>query len=136
MGSAGGTWAFCSGRSAVTIEQVKELLRELGFPDGYNSDQTALTVLALADRQPRQKLLTGHSRLAEGARIHDVLNFVREDMGRRVAENTRESYRKTSLRPLVEAGWVSKSWLRRSWPIRRSFTWETPLRASDFRIAA
>src|SRR5689334_6603236 len=27
-------------------------------------------------------------------------------MGRRVAENTRESYRKTSLRPLVDAGWV------------------------------
>ena len=90
----------------MTIEQVKELLRELGFPEGYASDQTALTVLALADRHPRPKLLPGHASLAEGARVHDILSFVREDMGRRVAENTRESYRKTSLRPLVEAGWV------------------------------
>lgn len=90
----------------MTIEEVKELLRALGFPDAFISDQTALTLLALADRRPRQKLLPGHARLAEGARIHDILNFVREDMGRRVAENTRESYRKTSLRPLVEAGWV------------------------------
>ena len=31
---------------------------------------------------------------------------MRQDIGRPVAENTRESYRKTSLRPLMEAGWV------------------------------
>ena len=90
----------------MTTDQVKELLRELGFPEGYTSDQTALTVLALADRRPRKKLLAGHSCLADGARIHDILSFVREDVGRPVAENTRESYRKTSLRPLLEAGWV------------------------------
>jgi len=90
----------------VTIDEVKELLRELGFPDAFISDQTALVLLALSDRRPRQKLLPGHAYLAEGARVHDILNFVREDMGRRVAENTRESYRKTSLHPLVEAGWV------------------------------
>lgn len=90
----------------MTIDEIKELLRELGFPQGFTSDQTALTLLALSDRQRRQKLLPGHASLAEGARVHDILTFVREDMRRRVAENTRESYRKTSLRPLVEAGWV------------------------------
>lgn len=90
----------------MTIDEIKELLRELGFPEAFISDQTALTLLALSDRQPRQKLLPGHASLAEGARVHDILTFVREDMRRRVAENTRESYRKTSLRPLVEAGWV------------------------------
>lgn len=90
----------------MTIDEIKELLRELGFPAAFISDQTALTLLALSDRQPRQKLLPGHASLAEGARVHDILTFVREDMRRRVAENTRESYRKTSLRPLVEVGWV------------------------------
>lgn len=90
----------------MTIESVKELLRELGFSPSYISDQTALTVLALGNRKPRTGLLPGHSCLADGARIHDILDFVRLDFGRKVAENTRESYRKTSLRPLLEAGWV------------------------------
>jgi BsuBI/PstI restriction endonuclease domain/BsuBI/PstI restriction endonuclease HTH domain len=90
----------------VTIEEVKSLLRELSFPPGVISDQTALTLLALADRKPRAGLLAGHSCLADGARIHDILNFVRDDFGRKVAENTRESYRKTSLRPLLDARWV------------------------------
>lgn len=80
----------------MKIDEVKELLREMGFPDGFISDQTAFTLLALSDKQPRQKLLPGHAHLAEGARVHDILDFVREDMGRQVAENTRESYRKTS----------------------------------------
>jgi len=90
----------------MTIENVKELLRELGFPQIFISDQTALTLLALVDRKPRTGLLPGHSCLADGARIHDILDFVRQDFGRKVAENTRESYRKTSLRPLLDAGWV------------------------------
>lgn len=90
----------------MTIEEVKDLLRELSFPPGTITDQTALTILALADREPRSGLLGGHSCLAEGARIHDILNFVRHEFNRKVAENTRESYRKTSLRPLTDAGWV------------------------------
>ena len=90
----------------MTLDQVKELLRELGFPKSSISDQTALTILALADREPRTGLLQGHACLADGARIHDILEFVRSDFDRRVAENTRESYRKTSLRPLMDAGWV------------------------------
>jgi hypothetical protein len=90
----------------VTIEDVKGLLRELRFPPAVISDQTALTLLALADHKPREGLLAGHSCLADGARIHDILNFVRDDFGRKVAENTRESYRKTSLRPLIDARWV------------------------------
>lgn len=61
----------------MTIEDIKGLLRELSFPPGLVSDQTALTILALADRQPREGLLGGHSCLADGARIHDILNFVR-----------------------------------------------------------
>lgn len=90
----------------LTLELVKELLQELNFVESSITDQTALTVLALADSKPRTGLLPGHERLTDGARIHDILTYVREDHGRRVAENTRESYRKTSLRPLIDAGWV------------------------------
>jgi hypothetical protein len=95
-----------SGISGVTIDSIRELLQELGFSKSFISDQTALTILALADRTPRSGLLPGHACLADGARIHDILEFVRSDFDRKVAENTRESYRKTSLRPLLDAGWV------------------------------
>lgn len=76
----------------MTLESVKELLREIGFPESFTSDQTALTILALIDQKPRTGLLPGHSCLADGARIHDILEFVRSDFDRKVAENTRESY--------------------------------------------
>ncbi len=90
----------------MTIDEIKALLQELNFESRSITDQTVFCILALADTTPRQGLLAGHTCLADGARIHDILNFVRQDMNRPVAENTRESYRKTSLRPLTEAGWV------------------------------
>jgi hypothetical protein len=90
----------------MTVEEIKALLQELNFPPRRITEQTAFCILALANTTPRQGLLAGHTCLADGARIHDILNFVRQDIGRPVAENTRESYRKTSLRPLMEAGWV------------------------------
>ena len=65
-----------------------------------------LTILALLNQDSRSGLLSGHACLADGARIHDILEFVRSEFGRKVAENTRETYRKTSLRPLLDAGWV------------------------------
>ena len=90
----------------MTVEEIKARLQELNFPPRRITEQTAFCILALANTTARQGLLTGHTCLADGARVHDILNFVRQDIGRPVAENTRESYRKTSLRPLMEAGWV------------------------------
>lgn len=90
----------------MTVDEVKTLLHELDFPARRITEQTAFCVLALSNTTPREGLLAGHTCLADGARIHDILNFVRQDIGRPVAENTRESYRKASLRPLMEAGWV------------------------------
>ncbi|MGA1844558.1 MAG: BsuBI/PstI family type II restriction endonuclease [bacterium] len=90
----------------MVVDEVKALLHSLNFSPRHITDQTAFCILALADTTPRQGLLAGHISLSDGARIHDILNFVRMDFDRTVAENTRESYRKTSLRPLINAGWV------------------------------
>jgi len=90
----------------MTVDEIKALLQALSLPSPRITEQTAFCVLALSNTAPREGLLAGHICLADGARIHDILNFVRQDIGRPVAENTRESYRKTSLRPLMEAGWV------------------------------
>jgi hypothetical protein len=90
------------------LENIRRLLQALGFPDRFLTNQTATCLLALSDVRERNGLLAGKQTLAEGARIHDILEFARGDLGIRVAENTRESYRKTSLKPLYEAGLITR----------------------------
>ena len=63
-------------------------------------------VLALADGTQRDGLLQGKKHLRDGARIHDIIEFARHECGKEVAENTRESYRKLSLKPLCDEGLV------------------------------
>jgi hypothetical protein len=48
--------------------------------------------------------LPGKKCLRDGARIRNILDFARRDLRKPAAENTRESYRKQSLKPLYEAG--------------------------------
>lgn len=90
----------------LDLEEVKVLLQQLGLDRKLITDQSAICVLALADGRERDGLLPGKKHLRDGARIHDIMTFARQDCGREVAENTRESYRKLSLRPLCEEGLV------------------------------
>ena len=82
------------------------MLQQLGLERKLITEQSAICVLALADGVERPGLLPGKKRLRDGARIHDIIEFARQDCGKDVAENTRESYRKLSLRPLCEEGLV------------------------------
>ncbi len=90
----------------MTIDEIKEILEKINFPQKYVSEQTAICVIALMDKTERRGLLPGHKSLSEGARIHDILNYARDDVRKKVAENTREAYRKTSLAPLMNYGLV------------------------------
>ncbi len=90
------------------LDSIKKLLRDLNFPGKFVTNQTAVCLLALNDGQKRVGLLSGKTALRDGGRIHDILEFARHDLGIRVAENTRESYRKTSLKPLYEAGLITR----------------------------
>ena len=97
-------------KSAVgrKLDRIKRLLQELAFREKFVTSQTAICILALIDGKGRDGLLPGKTKLRDGARIHDILGFARGDLGIRVAENTRESYRKTSLKPLYEAGLITR----------------------------
>ncbi len=88
------------------IREIKTILEKLNFPQRYISEQTAICIMAMMDKTEREGLLPGHKTPREGARIHDVLNFARNVVGKNVAENTREAYRKTSLAPLMNYGIV------------------------------
>jgi len=90
----------------MTIQEIKTILEKLNFPKRYASDQTAICIKALIDKTERRGLLPGHKNLSEGARIHDILNYARDVIGKSVAENTREAYRKTSLAPLMNYGLI------------------------------
>jgi hypothetical protein len=90
----------------LELEEVKTLLQQLGLDRKLLTEQSAICVLALADGAERHGLLPGKKRLRDGARIHDIMAFARQECGRAVAENTRESYRKLSLRPLCDEGLV------------------------------
>jgi BsuBI/PstI restriction endonuclease domain/BsuBI/PstI restriction endonuclease HTH domain len=95
-----------SEETPLDLEEVKMLLQQLGLDRRLITEQSAICVLALADGTEREGLLQGKKRLRDGARIHDIIAFARHACGKDVAENTRESYRKLSLRPLCEEGLV------------------------------
>lgn len=95
-----------STETLLDLEEVKVLLQQLGLDRKLVTEQSAICVLALADGTERDGLLQGKKHLRDGARIHDIIEFARHTCGKEVAENTRESYRKLSLRPLCEEGLV------------------------------
>jgi hypothetical protein len=90
----------------LDLDEVRVLLQQLGLDRKLITEQSAICVLALADGMERHGLLPGKKRLRDGARIHDIIEFARQECGKDVAENTRESYRKLSLRPLCDEGLV------------------------------
>jgi len=89
----------------VALDEIKRILVGIGFPIAYTTDQTASCLLALSDvAAGRSDLLPGKTVLRDGARVRNILDFVRNDLQQPVAENTRESYRKDSIKPLCSSG--------------------------------
>lgn len=86
----------------TALEWIQQFLQVVGFPERRNTRQTAVCIYALLDTGPRPDLVMGKKCLNEGARIHDILEFARQELGIPVAENTRETYRKHSLKPLLD----------------------------------
>lgn len=89
---------------SLNIESAKHILRDLYFEN--INDLTAICIIALNDDSERDGLILGYTRLSQGARVTDILNFARNDLNKPYAENTRETVRKHSLKYLVEYGLV------------------------------
>lgn len=90
------------------IDYIQDILSKINFPKRYNTEQTAICILALITDISVDGLVMGKGSLRDGARIRNILDFKRNILKEDVAENTRESYRKQSLKPLYELGIVEK----------------------------
>lgn len=99
-------WRMITMEKKLSISTVKEILNEIGFPQKNITDITSICVLALYDTKPRSHLIKNYTSLAQGARIRDILDYSRTDLGKNYAENTRETVRKHSLKYLVDSGMV------------------------------
>ena len=90
------------------INRIQSTLNKINFHEKYNTEQTAICILALIQDIKIDGLIKGKEKLRDGARIRNILDFKRNVIKEDVAENTRESYRKQSLKPLYESGIVEK----------------------------
>lgn len=82
-------------------EKIIKILELIGLPTKFLTEQTYVCIRALLEQTNTAKYQYSKS---VGYRIHDIIIFAREELGIRYAENTRESIRKQSLKPLCNYG--------------------------------
>lgn len=82
------------------LEEMKSILEQLKVPRKQQNDRTALTMLALAGLKEKDhwKSVTENY-----MRPHDIIEYVNAFYDRTYKENTRETFRKDSLKPLCNA---------------------------------
>jgi hypothetical protein len=83
------------------IAEALSILKDLGMPPAQINERTAICLLALLDLPPKKSWNRARNPLLG---IRAILDFAREQLATNYAENTRESVRKYSVKPLVSAG--------------------------------
>lgn len=86
---------------ARRISEALRVLEALGMPSEQLNERTAICLLALLDLPPKKIWADAKNPMLG---IRAILDFARERLARNYAENTRESVRKYSVKPLVSAG--------------------------------
>src|SRR6266496_2832892 len=88
------------------IDQALNILIALGLPREQNNDRTAMCLLALLDLYDDK---TWGQATNPVLGIRGILDFIRNKMKVPYAENTRETIRDESIKPLVAAGILTKN---------------------------
>lgn len=76
------------------IEEARLFLRSVGMPKSQQSDICCLTLLAMANIEPKMKWYEATN---DWIRIHDIIQFSNTVYGSDYAENSRETFRKQAL---------------------------------------
>lgn len=76
------------------LEQAKDILEKIGMPKAQQTDLCAYTLLALLNIKEKSKWNTAKN---EYIRIHDIMDFIKQNYGVIYAENSRETFRKQAM---------------------------------------
>lgn len=76
------------------IDEIKELLKDLGLPERQQADICALTILSMANVKKNTRWDKASN---EWLRIHDIISFANGNYNVSYAENSRETFRKQAL---------------------------------------
>lgn len=88
------------------IDEVRDILAQLGLPPAQQNDISCLTLLALTGLSEKD----AWSQAAKPSRtIHQILVFMRDTYGRDYAENTREVVRRQVIHQLEQARVVDRN---------------------------
>ncbi|WP_304325107.1 BsuBI/PstI family type II restriction endonuclease [Corynebacterium frankenforstense] len=85
------------------LDEAKKILQAFGFDQQRSNDRSARTLLALAQLDEDGKWSDAQNPMMG---IRAILDWVRRNLHFKVAENTRETYRRQTLHQFREAGFV------------------------------
>lgn len=94
-------------------ETIRLVLAQLGMPQQQQSPLCCLTLLALAQISKRAKWTTATN---PWLRIHDVMEFIRDEYKTPYAENSRETFRKQAMHPFRTAALIEDNGLATNSP--------------------
>jgi adenine-specific DNA-methyltransferase len=87
--------------AAKRVKEALEVLIAVGIPREQQNERSALTLLALADIQPRTPWKSAKTPLR---RITEMMDWMRDYYGVRYAPNTRETIRRQTVHQFIQHG--------------------------------
>ncbi len=85
------------------IDEAKSILKDLEVPDSQQSDICVYTFLSLLSVSEDTEWEESTN---EWIRIHDVIQFIKNNYGVEYAENSRETIRKRAMHPFRDAAFI------------------------------
>jgi len=95
------------------LEEAKIFLKAFGMPERQQTDVAGYSLLTLANLKEGS---AWNEATNEWIRIHDVLQFTRENYQKTYAENTRETIRKNCMHPFREGALIEDNGLATNSP--------------------
>lgn len=95
------------------IDDARNFLIEVGMPKAQQSDICCYVLLAMANIKPDSDWNEASN---EWIRIHDIIQFIRQNYGVEYAENSRETFRKQALHRFRTAALVEDNGLATNSP--------------------
>lgn len=105
------------------LDEARKLLELIEMPAKQQSDICCYTILAMANLSENKRWNEASN---EWIRIHDIIQFVRNEYGVKYAENSRETFRKQAIHHFRNAALIEDNGLSTNSPnYRYRFTGET-----------